>query len=69
MEVEFATKNQEVLFGELNQGEVFRYYGAYYIKSMTSYKGLVGVDLVSGTQQNFDDTIPVETIDGVLTIK
>lgn len=69
MKIELQDKNQKVLFSEINIGEVFMYFGEYYIKSKTAYQVMVGVDLAIGTQLAFEDTAEVKTVDCVLTVK
>ena len=69
MKIELSGKSQKAAFGEILIGEVFRYYGDYYIKSMTTYQSMVGVNLTNGTQQKFDNHIEVEIVDCALTLK
>lgn len=68
MRIELSDKNKQVLFGELNLGEVFRYHGDYYIKTMIIYQYMTAINLSTGTRLSFEDTIEVEIVDCVLKI-
>lgn len=68
MRIELSDKNKQALFGELSLGEVFRYHGDYYIKTMIIYQHMTAVNLSTGTRLSFEDTTEVETVDCVLKI-
>lgn len=68
MKIELSDKNKQVVFGELSLGEVFRYHGDYYIKTMIFYQHMTAVNLSTGARLSFEDTTKVEIVDCVLKI-
>lgn len=68
MRIQLSDKNKKVHFSELNRGDVFKFQSSYYIKSITAYQDLVGIDLSDGSQRIFENTVEVETVNCALTI-
>lgn len=68
MRIELSDKNKKVCFKELNRGDIFKFHDSYYIKSITAYQDLVGIDLSDGAQRVFENTVEVETVNCALTI-
>lgn len=68
MRIELSDKNKKIRFSELSLGEVFRYHGDYYIKTMIIYQHMTAVNLSTGTRLSFEDTTEVEIVNCVLMI-
>lgn len=68
MRIELSDKNKKARFKELNRGDVFKFHDSYYIKSISTYQDMLGVDLTDGTQRIFENTVEVETVNCALTI-
>lgn len=68
MKIQLLDKNQKIRFSELSRGDVFRYHNDYYIKSISTYQDTICVDLNTGIQRIFEDTVEVETVNCVLKV-